>query len=66
VEPGGRLTALYEIDWRVALHCISLSCAAVVTISQWIHRTTDGTDIATRSGDLLEKVEAAQSNPEIN
>jgi hypothetical protein len=55
VELGGRLTALYEINSNIALHCIVLSSATVLKISQWAYGAPDATDIASRCSELLEK-----------
>ncbi len=62
VEPGGRLTALYEINYDIALRCVVLSFAAVLKISQWMYEASDATDIARRCSELIQKAIAAQSN----
>ena len=59
VESGGRLTALYEINANIALHCIVLSSATLLKISQWAYGASDATDIASRCGVLLEKAHQA-------
>ena len=59
VEVGGRLTALYEIDCNIALHCIVLSSATLLKISQWTYGAFDATDIASRCSELLEKAHRA-------
>jgi hypothetical protein len=59
VELGGRLTALYEINSNIALHCIVLSAATLLKISQWTYGTPDATDIASRCSGLLEKAHRA-------
>jgi hypothetical protein len=51
VEPGGRLTALYEINGDVALDCVRLGCGSILQISQWIDSASD---VAARSGELIE------------
>lgn len=53
IEPGGRLTALYEINGNIALHCIVLSSAAILKILRWTNPAFDGTDIATRCRELF-------------
>ncbi len=55
IEPGGRLTALYEIDGEIALRCIVLSCGTILRISEWINPDSTETDIAARSRELLRK-----------
>jgi hypothetical protein len=59
VESGGRLTALYEINSDIALHCVVLSSATLFKISQWTYGASDATDIATRCSELLEKAHRA-------
>lgn len=59
VESGGRLTALYEINANIALHCIVLSSATLLKISQWTYGTSDETDISSRCSELLEKAHRA-------
>ena len=49
VEPGGRLTALYEINGDAALHCIDLTCRTVLQISGWINNKSTETDVQARS-----------------
>ena len=58
VEPGGRLTALYEINGDVALRCVHLACGTILQISRWINGTSQDTDIAVRCGELVQKVTA--------
>jgi hypothetical protein len=62
VEPGGRLTALYEIQCDIAIRCVILSSAALLKISHWMYGPSDETDIASRCSDLIEKAVAGQSN----
>jgi len=62
VEPGGRLTALYEINHDTALRCVVLSAAAVLEISLWIYGVSDTTDIANRCSELIKTVIATKSN----
>jgi hypothetical protein len=59
IELGGRLTALYEINANIALHCIVLSSATLLKISQWTYGASEATDIASRCGELLEKAHRA-------
>jgi hypothetical protein len=59
VESGGRLTALYEINANIALHCIVLSSATLLKISEWTYGASDATDIASRCSELLEKAHRA-------
>lgn len=59
VGVGGRLTALYEIDGDIALHCIVLSSATLLKISQWTYGALDATDIASRCSELLEEAHRA-------
>ena len=54
IGPGGRLTALYEINGDVALHCIVLGTGAILRIAKWTNPTPDKTDIAVRSGQLIQ------------
>lgn len=58
IEPGGRLTALYEINGDIALRCIVLTCEAILRISQWTNPVSDTTDIAIRCGELIQKATA--------
>jgi hypothetical protein len=60
VEPGGRLTALYEINGDIALRCVVLSSATLLKISQWINPTSNENDIAIRCDELLQKALAAR------
>jgi hypothetical protein len=53
IEPGGRLTALYEIKSDGALRCVILSVATLLEISHCIYGATDPTDIASRCSDLI-------------
>ncbi len=62
VEPGGRLTALYEIQCNIALRCVILSSAALLKISHWIYGASDETDIASWCSDLIQQAMAGQSN----
>lgn len=62
VEPGGRLTALYEIQCEIALRCVLLSSEALLRISRWIYGAPNETDIARRCSDLIQKVMVGQSN----
>ena len=55
IEPGGRLTALYEINGDIALRCVLLSCATLLKISQWTNPAADSTEIASRCSKLMEK-----------
>jgi hypothetical protein len=55
IEPGGRLIALYEINGDIALHCVLLSSATILRISQWTNPASDVTDIATRCTELIKK-----------
>jgi hypothetical protein len=55
VEPGGRLTALYEINGDLALRCVVLSAATLLKISQRINETSNESDIASRCSELLQK-----------
>lgn len=48
VEPGGRLTALYEINGDLALRCVVLSVATLLKISMWSNAESAESDIATR------------------
>ncbi len=54
VEPGGRLTALYEINGDVALRCVALACMTILEISKRINGP-ETADLATRCQALLEK-----------
>jgi hypothetical protein len=55
IEPGGRLTALYEINGEIALRCIVLACGTILRILQWSDPASRETDIAVRSGELIAK-----------
>jgi hypothetical protein len=64
IEPGGRLTALYEIDGNIALRCVTLTCRTILEIS---HRTTlgsDTTDIEIRCQRIMEKALTGPLNRE--
>jgi hypothetical protein len=56
VEPGGRLTALYEINRHTTLRCVVLACKTILRISHWIDQIE--TDVAIRSSGLLRTVDA--------
>jgi hypothetical protein len=56
IEPGGRLTALYEIDGNVALRCVLLACATVITLSRCVYGDPRETDIDRRCAGLKHKV----------
>lgn len=56
VEPGGRLTALYEINGDIALRCVGFSAAAILKISRWTSSDSYSSDIATRCEKLLQEV----------
>jgi hypothetical protein len=59
VESGGRLTALYEINSNIALHCIVHSSATLLKISQWTYGASDATDIGSRCSELCERAHRA-------
>jgi hypothetical protein len=61
IEPGGRLTALYEIKSDVALRCVILSSATLLEVSHWVYGASDATDIASRCSDLIQRAVASQS-----
>jgi len=61
VEPGGRLTALYEISGDLALHCVVLSAETLLKISQWSNPESNETDIAMRCDKLLQKALAGRA-----
>lgn len=58
IEPGGRLTALYEINGEIALRCVVLSSAAILKISRWTNPAFDTTDIAIRCTELFARSHA--------
>lgn len=58
IKPGGRLTALYEIDGNVALRCVHLACGTILQISGWINSMSPDTDITVRCGELKRNVAA--------
>jgi hypothetical protein len=58
IGPGGRLTALYEIDSDVALRCIVVGMGAILRISKWTNSTPDKTDIVVRGRELLQQAQA--------
>lgn len=60
VEPGGRLTALYQVRDRTALRCISLSCEAILKILDWSHSGISTGDIAVRCREILEKSQVGE------
>ena len=60
IEPGGRLSALYEINGVVALRCVELACGTILRISRWINPDSPETDISARSGELLKKAGAVR------
>jgi hypothetical protein len=66
IEPGGRLTALYEINGEIALRCVVLSSSTLLKISHWINPASDATDIATRCDALIQKVMTGLPNSEIH
>ena len=53
IAPGGRLTALYEINGYIALQCVVLACTTILEISQLINLGADTTDLAVRCQALL-------------
>jgi hypothetical protein len=55
VEPGGRLTALYEINGDRAFRCVVLSAATLLNISQWSYPESKETDIAMRCEKILQQ-----------
>ena len=59
VELGGRLTALYDINCEIALHCVVLSSATLLKISRWTYGASDAADIAIRCSELCEKAHRA-------
>src|SRR5574338_201062 len=65
IEPGGRLTALYEINCEIALRCVELSSASLLKILEWTHGESASTDIGSRCRELLRKAKAAQNNNEV-
>jgi hypothetical protein len=54
VEPGGRLTALYEINGDLALRCVLLSTSTLLKISQWSNLMTAESDIVIRCDNILQ------------
>jgi len=62
IEPGGRLTALYEINGDVALHCIRSVCGSIAKISEWIDASSHDTDVAVRCGHLIQDVKRLQDH----
>lgn len=62
VEPGGRLSALYEINADLALRCVVLSAATLLKISQWSNPESKETDVAMRCDKLLQQ--ALAGSPE--
>jgi len=64
VEPGGRLTALYEINANIAFRCVDLACGTILWISRWMTPPPDRTDVAVRCGDLIRKAGASQRHDE--
>lgn len=66
IEPGRRLTALYEINGEIALRCIALACDTVLRISQWINPGSGRTDIAVRCGELIEKTDAGHLDEKVH
>jgi hypothetical protein len=54
VEPGERLTALYEINGDIALRCVVLSTSAILQISRWINSESYQTDVASRCEKLIQ------------
>jgi hypothetical protein len=64
VEPGGRLTALYEIDGDIALRCVVLVCRTILEISRRTTIGADTTDLAIRCQALLEKASTGHLNRE--
>lgn len=65
IEPGGRLTALYEINCEIALRCVELSSASLLKILEWTHGESASTDIGSRCSELLRKAKEAQNNNEV-
>lgn len=55
VAPGGRLSALYEINAALALRCVALSAATLLKISQWSSPESGETDIAMRCDMILQQ-----------
>jgi hypothetical protein len=55
IEPGGRLTALYEINGDLALRCVVLSAETLLKISQWSNPESRETDIAMRCDKILQQ-----------
>jgi hypothetical protein len=55
VEPGGRLSALYEISADLALRCVVLSTATLLKISQWSNPESKETDVAMRCEKILQQ-----------
>ena len=62
IEPGGRLTALYEINGDLSLRCVVLSAATLLKISQWINPESKETDVAMRCDKMLQQ--ALAGSPE--
>jgi hypothetical protein len=62
VEPGGRLSALYEINSDVALRCVVLSTATLLKISRWSSPESKETDISVRCEKIIQQ--SLAGNPE--
>ncbi|MGH9771582.1 MAG: hypothetical protein ACRD4Q_07780, partial [Candidatus Acidiferrales bacterium] len=62
VEPGGRLSALYEINADLALRCVVLSAATLLKISQWSNPESKEADVAMRCDKILQQ--ALAGSPE--
>ncbi|MHB8529318.1 MAG: hypothetical protein ACYC8V_07390 [Caulobacteraceae bacterium] len=58
IEPGGRLTALYEINGDIALRCVVRASETILRISHWTNPASDTTDVAIRCGELIQKADA--------
>ena len=55
VEPGGRLSALYEISADLAVRCVVLSTATLLKISQWSNPESKETDVVVRCEKILQQ-----------
>ncbi len=64
IEPGGRLTALYQINRDIALRCVVLSSATILKISQWTNPASGTTEIATRCRELITRAVAGHLDGE--
>lgn len=60
VEPGGRLTTLYEVDADVAIRSVVLSVEMLRKISQWSNSDFQATAIAIRYDKLIQQALAGE------